>query len=165
MPQCHMTRPAAAVTLALAVLAATFWSIAAIADDAEPNLRLNLVQSFQVSAGIQGPHGTRLSLEALEEPFKEMLRKRGKKIDQNHYDNVVSTEVEIASSGSQYTVSISFHYTEPCIATRLRLQLTCPVWEHYEVLQTFTNLDDATEYVLRTTKAAARQFDLEFERH
>jgi hypothetical protein len=159
-----MPRPAAAVTLGLAVLTATFWSIAAVADDAEPNLRLNLVQSFQVSASIHVPQGTRLSLGALEEPFKEMLRMRGKKIDQNNYDNVVSTDVEIASSRSQYTVRISFNYTEPCIATRLRLELTCPIWGHYEALQIFTNLDDATEYVLRTTRAAARQFAPEFER-
>lgn len=145
------------------VAVGTVWATAAVAHDAEPNLKLNLVRSFQVSASIEAPPGTRLSLQALQAPFMEILRRRGKSIDQNNYENVVSTDVKIASSGSQYAVSVSFQYREPCVATRLRLELTCPVWEHYEGLTTFTNLDDATEYVLRATSAAARLFEAEFD--
>jgi hypothetical protein len=163
--QCHVMHPAGAATLGLVVAVGTFWSTAAVAHDAEPNLKLNLVKSFQVAASLEAPQASRLSLGALEAPFIEMLRKRGKSIDQNNYDNVVSTDVQIASSGSQYAVSISFHYREPCVATRLRLDLTCPVWEHYEGLAIFTNLDDATGYVMRATKAAARLFEAEFDRH
>jgi len=137
---------------------------AAIADDAEPNLKLNLVKSFQVAASLEGPQAAQLSVEALEAPFIEMLRKRSKSIDKNNYDNVVSTEVQIASSGSRYAVNISFHYREPCVATRLRLDLTCPVWEHYEALEVFNNLSDATEYVMHATRDAARLFDSEFDR-
>jgi len=157
--------PAAAAIFGLVVAVGTLWSTAAVSHDAEPNLKLNLVKSFQVSAGVEAPPGTQLSLKALEAPFIEILRKRGKSVDQNNYDNVVTTEVSIASSGSQYAVSIFFQYREPCVATRLRLELTCPVWEHYEGLKMFTNLDDATAYVIHTTDAAARLFEAEFDRH
>jgi len=160
-----MIRVAPSVTHGLLAVAATFCFSAAIAHEVEPNLKLNLVKSFQVAASIEGPQGARLTLDALEAPFIERLRKRGKAVDQNNYDNVVSTEVTIAVSGSHYAVDISFHYTEPCVATRLRLQLTCPIWEHYQGLEMFATLDDATDYVLRATTSAAQQFDTEFDRH
>jgi hypothetical protein len=134
------------------------------AHDDEPKLHLGLVKSFQVSAGVIAPPGTGLSLEVLENPFIDALQKRGKRIDQNDYDHVVSADVQIATSGSQYAVEISFSYREPCVANRLKLQLMCPLWEHYELLKVFSSLDDASDYVLSATKAAAQLFDAEFDR-
>jgi hypothetical protein len=134
------------------------------AQEDEPNLHLGSVKSFQVSASIIAPSGSGLSLEALEAPFIRVVQKRGKKIDQNNYDNDVGTEVQIVSSGSQYVVEITFSYREPCVATRLKLQLTCPVWEHYELLHTFSSLDDAVGYAMSATKSAAQLFDAEFNR-
>jgi hypothetical protein len=134
------------------------------AQEDEPNLHLGSVKSFQVSASIIAPSGAGLSLEALEAPFIRVLQKRGKKIDQNNYDHDVGTHVQIVSLGSQYAVEISFSYREPCVATRLKLQLTCPVWEHYELLQVFSSLNDAVGYAMSETKSAAQLFDAEFNR-
>lgn len=160
-----MIRVAPSATHCLLAAVMMFCFGAAVAHDVEPDLKLNRVKSFQVTASIEGPQGHRLTIESLVAPFVEMLRKRGKAIDQNSYDNVVSTQVTIAASGLHYAVDISFHYTEPCVATRLQLQLTCPVWEHYQGLEMFTNLDDATDYVLRATRVAAQQFDTQLDRH
>ena len=135
----------------------------ACAHDVELVLRLERVPSFQVSASLQGLAQTRLSLEALEAPFIEVLRKRGKRIDQNNYDNSVSTSVEVASAGAKYAVDIHFAYREPCTVNRLKVEMSCPVWEHYEPLQMFSTLDDAVAYIMATTKAAARLFDAEIE--
>jgi hypothetical protein len=134
------------------------------AHEDEPNLHLGSVKSFQVSASINAPSGAGLSLEALQAPFIDVLQKRGKKIDQNNYDNDVSAEVQIAGSGSQYAVEISFSYREPCVANRLKLQLTCPIWEHYELLQMFSSLNDAVGYTVSAAKSAAQLFDAEFDR-
>ena len=135
----------------------------AVAHDVEPKLHLSSVKTFQVSATINAPPAARLSLAALEALFIEVLQKRGKTIDQQNYGNVVSTDVEIASAGSQYAVRISFAYREPCTVNRLKFQMTCPVWEHYELLKAFSSLKDATEYVISAAKAAAQLFDAEFE--
>jgi hypothetical protein len=133
--------------------------------DDEPILRLERVPSFQVSASLNGPVAAKLSLEALEAPFMEVLRKRGKRIDQNNYENDVGTFVDIASSGVDYAVNIHFEYRELCTIKRLNLDLTCPVWERYEPVKMFSSLDDAVAYVMTITKTAARLFDAEMERH
>jgi len=129
-----------------------------------PNLELGLVGSFQVTAEISAPPATGLSLEVVETPFIDALRKRGRKIDQNNYDHVVAADVQIASSGSQYAVALSFSYRERCVASRLKLQVMCPLWERNELLKVFSSLDDASDYVITTTKAAAKLFDAEFDR-
>ncbi|WP_435628080.1 hypothetical protein [Candidatus Ferrigenium straubiae] len=140
-------------------------ALTASAHDAEPNLRLGSVKTFQVVATIIAPQEARLSLDALKAPFIGILQKRGKKIDQNNYDNVVSTNVQIEGSGSHYSVALSFSYSEPCVAGRLKLKLTCSLWEHYELLKSFSTLEDAVNYSANTTKTAARLFDAEFDRN
>jgi hypothetical protein len=148
------------IAIILFVLIAT----AVQAQDDEPDLRLKEVESFQVSGGVIAPPGSRLSLEVLKAPFVDMLQRKGKTVDQNNYDNVISTDVEIAASGSMFTVDIHFEYRESCVMERLKLHTTCAVWEHYKLLKVFSSLDEADNYVITTIKAAAQLFGAEFDR-
>jgi len=143
-----------------------------IAHEDEPDLQLNSVKSIQVAGIVIAPRQLTLSLEDLVAPFRAALTKRGVKIDQNNYDNVISTDLEVTSATvgttTIYAVQLSFHYTEPCSSIRLSLHTTCPLWEHYELLQTFDTPDAAEavqRYVMSTVSAQAKEFAAQFHGH
>jgi hypothetical protein len=149
-------------------LAAVLVSPCVFAHDDEPNLKLNEAVSFQVSASLQQTSETGMSLAMIEAPFIDALQRLGKKIDQNNYSNVIGSEIQITSAtikgNTVYAVSVSSHYTEPCVSTRLGFQLTCALWERYKPLTVVDSPDAATRYVEKAITHAADAFAAEFQR-
>ena len=109
-----------------------------------------------------------MTLDNLEEPFKAELSKRGITIDQNNYDNVVSANLEVAKklvgTTAVYSVSLSFSYTEPCIATRIKLDTICTLWEDSELTKIFTDPTAINKYVSETISSKAKQFGTLFDK-
>lgn len=146
-------------TLFLLLLSSGF----AIAHVDEPDLKLNQVKSVQVSYNISAYPEVSPSAKEIEDQFKNVLAQNKIKIDQNNYDNVVGTSIEIAKQPMVnglpvYAVKMSFHYSETCHVPRLGIKSSCELWGRYELLKTFTNTDDVKKYVSDNVTAAVSDF-------
>lgn len=139
----------------------------AIAHEDEPDLKLSLVKSVQVTYSVIAYPEVFPSTKEIEEQFKNILTQNKIKIDQNNYDNVVGTNIEIAKQPIVnglpiYAVKMSFHYSETCHVPRLGIKSSCELWGRYELLKTFTNPDDVKKYVSGNVTAAVNDFAAHF---
>ena len=160
----HSISTAICVGLAIAAVAA---GAPPVPSDDEPDLQIGRVKSMQVAATLIGHAEFGLTLESLQGPFKSLLHERGVKLDQNNYDNVVSTNCEIArtrTGATVYAVRIASEYREPCTINRLNLSTTCAVWETLDLIRTFDNPADVQTYVAKTVAQQAADFGVHLAR-
>ena len=104
-----------------------------------------------------------LPLDAVIEPFKKLILQAGLVIDQNNHKNVISTDIYIrkttvANNVTVYAVIMSFHYREMCTVSRLKVNTSCALWEHYEPLKFFDDPDELKTYVAVTISTWAKYF-------
>jgi hypothetical protein len=149
--------------IALISLLLVFCSQTARAHNDEVDLKLNEIKSIQVAASISAHTEVNFTLDEIENEFKNRLAQRNVKIDQNNYDNVVATNIEIerikvSGGGTVYAANISFHYTETCAVPRLKITGSCALWEHYEGVHMFTDPREIRSYVTRTVSKWAKAF-------
>lgn len=146
---------------AIFALSALCMSARASNDD-DVDLRLGEIKSIQVGFGINGYPEIGITSDDLVHPFEAALNKRGIAIDQNNYDNIVNTHVDIAKKAIgktvAYAVIVQFSYIEPCVASRTSLTARCELWSDYEPLKIFTDPADVKKYVLEKVNAQADAF-------
>jgi len=140
---------------------------AAVAHCGEPDLKLSQLKSIAVVASLSAHGELELTIDALQRPFEEKLKKRGLSLDKSIGDNYVKVtafidRVEIKKQ-LLYIVNFSVQYNEQCITSRAKQEALCTLWEFYEPTETFTTPEAARKHVLATTDKASQEFMAAFE--